>query len=82
MEEPPGDATWKEEAVGACRGCGHTLCATTPRCGLPATVFLWSVATWTDATFMLVLGPDWMVGGLFCNNPGVTSLLSTMIKAE
>ena len=22
MEEPPGDATWKEEAVGTCRGMG------------------------------------------------------------
>ena len=22
LGEPPGDATWKEEAVGACRGAG------------------------------------------------------------
>jgi hypothetical protein len=22
MEEPPGDATWKEEAVGVCKGAG------------------------------------------------------------
>jgi hypothetical protein len=28
LEEPPGDTTWKEEAIGACRG------AVTPRCCL------------------------------------------------
>jgi hypothetical protein len=55
IEEPPGDATWKEEAVGACRGA----CA--PWCGLPMTIFLWLVATWAWATSMSVLGPDWMV---------------------
>ena len=47
MEVAPGDATWKEGAVGAPRGAG-----------LPIIVFHMAVCSWARVMSTSVLGPD------------------------
>ena len=39
-------------------GCGRTLGAAVPRCGLPTTVFRMAVCSWARVASMSVLGPD------------------------